>query len=394
MKVFKFINHASIKCDYRGSSIITDPWYISNAFGSWFQNPSPHQNDIYELVDADDKLGVIISHGHDDHLDDWFVKNHLSDKTFFCSKFASPGLERRLSDKLGVSTNLIGTGQIFGEFNFNQFINSDFTGYDAVITIETPDFLIIHANDNWHKWPDQTIREIKRISEKYDESSVFLLIQFGIADCFPMNYLGVPDEEAYQLINERFENYLSATQSNMKSLSLQHIYYYANQSLYDYKKCRFDGQSMYQLAQKFLQNKGVDFTQLKPGMTVYHGHKTIECSNPEPSLFRYCLRALENFINQGYERSRGDDRNFTVRFKTPEEEVSAEEINYLASNEVWNRILTGNLTLEAIVIGGAGFISKPKVNIRNHHHFISKSAYIAQSIIRTKGLNFFREFAK
>ena len=75
----EFINHASIKTEYGGLTCITDPWYISNAFGSWVQAPSPNAIDIYDLVDTDEKIGVVVSHGHDDHIDDWFISKHLID---------------------------------------------------------------------------------------------------------------------------------------------------------------------------------------------------------------------------------------------------------------------------------------------------------------------------
>jgi len=203
MKVFDFINHASIKCNYGDLTIVTDPWYISNAFGSWYQSPSPNKNDIFNLIDTDEKLGVVISHGHDDHIDDWFIRQHLKNKTFFCSKFKTPGLEKRLVNKLGVKTRPIGAEEKFGEFTFHQFVNPDFTENDAVITIETPDFLIIHANDNWHKWPKQMTEDIKMISDKYNEENIFFLIQFGIADCFPLNYVGTTENEARKIINSR-----------------------------------------------------------------------------------------------------------------------------------------------------------------------------------------------
>ena len=149
MKVLDFINHASIKIEYNGMKCVTDPWYLSNAFGSWYQCPSPHKSAVYDLIDSSEELCVIVSHGHDDHLDEWFIKHHLKDKIFFCPKFQTPGLESRLTRNLGVTTKPIGSGEYYGDFIFNQYINPDFTEYDAVITIRTPDFLIIHANDNW-----------------------------------------------------------------------------------------------------------------------------------------------------------------------------------------------------------------------------------------------------
>ena len=395
MKVFNFINHASIKTEYGGLSCITDPWYVSNAFGSWVQAPSPNENDIFDLIDADEKVGVVISHGHDDHIDDWFISKHLNDKIFFCSKFATPGLEKRLTKKLGVTTRPIGSGEVFGDFKFNQFVNPDFSEYDAVITIETPDFLIIHANDNWHKWPENMTNEIKKISDKYNEGNIFLLIQFGIADCFPVNYEGVTEQEALDIINGRFERYLKATESNMKSLNLKHMYYYANQTYFKYKECKLNGLSMYQISQKFLLERGVKHIQLEPGMSVHKGHKITKGSSNTNNIFRYSLIALENFINEEYKKICNPNEYIAVRFKTLDDEVSKADINYIASHEVWKRILNGNLTLEAIIIGGSGSIITPDINInrRNHHMFVSKRSYIAQNMINLKGLTFFREFA-
>ena len=393
MKVFSFINHASIKSEYGGLMCITDPWYISNAFGSWVQTPSPNARDIFDLVDSDEKIGVVISHGHDDHIDDWFIHKHLSDKTFFCSKFATPGLENRLSKGLGVKTHSIGSGINFGDFRFDQFVNPDFTEYDSVITIETPDFLIIHANDNWHEWPREMVDAIKKKCRQYNEDSIFLLIQFGVADCFPVNYFGISESEALAILQSRFKSYLMSTESNMRSLGLNHMYYFANQSIFDYKVNNLDGTSMYQMAQEFITKNGVSHIQLVPGMSVSKGHKIAFDHTDQPDLFNYCINGLENFINEGF-KAKSDPSDFIkVKFLTPNKARSEKDINYIAPLEVWNRILTGELTLESIIIGGIGMIEKPNINIRNHHMFVSKRAYVAQNMIRSKGLSFYREFA-
>jgi hypothetical protein len=391
MKVLDFINHASIKIEYNGMKCVTDPWYVSNAFGSWYPCPSPQKSAVFDIIDSDEKLCVVVSHGHDDHLDEWIIKHHLKDKTFFCSKFQTPGLENRLSKGLGVTTKPIGSGEVFGDFIFKQFVNPNFTEYDAVITIETPEYLIIHANDNWHKWPSDMAEDIKKVSSQYEETSVFLLIQFGIADCFPVNYRGFSDKECENIIKGRFNDYLGATKANMEFLNLNHMYYYANQSLFDYKSKTLNGFSMYQLAQKFLSNKGAFFTQMTPGMSLYKGHKITNNMNGGKSLFRYCLDAFENFINRRYRSVCNPGAYIEVRFKTFEDETVAGDVNYIASQEVWNRILIGELTLESIIIGGSGVVEKPNVNIRDHHHFVSKSGYIAQNLIRSKGLIFYME---
>jgi hypothetical protein len=113
--------------------------------------------------------------------------------------------------------------------------------------------------------------------------------------------------------------------------------------------------------------------------------------NGGKSLFRYCLDAFENFINRRYRSVCNPGAYIEVRFKTFEDETVAGDVNYIASQEVWNRILIGELTLESIIIGGSGVVEKPNVNIRDHHHFVSKSGYIAQNLIRSKGLIFYME---
>ena len=225
------------------------------------------------------------------------------------------------------------------------------------------------------------------------DSSIFFLIQFGVADCFPVNYVGISESESHTILQSRFKRYLMDTETNMRSLGLDHMYYYANKSIFDYKVNNLDGASMYQMAQEFIKKNGVSHTQLMQGMSVSKGHK-IACDNTDQlDLFNYCINALENFINEGFKAKIDPSDFIKVKFLTPNKACSEKDINYIAPLEVWNRILTGDLTLESIIIGGIGMIEKPNINIRNHHMFVSKRAYVAKNMIRSKGLSFFREFA-
>lgn len=390
MKVFDFINHASIRINYEGYSIVTDPWYISNAFGGWYQCPSPNKNDIWDLIEASGTLAVIVSHGHDDHCDDWFIKHHLQDNQFFCSKFATPGLERRLGSTLGVDTTPIGDGVQFGPFFIKQFVNPDFTEYDAVITIQTKEFVIIHANDNWHEWPEEMLDGIYNVVSKYEEENTFLLIQYGIADSFPVNYPNQTEEQARELIFERFNTYFNATNKNMFNLNVNHIYYYANQSRFTYSRNILDGQSLYDQAQQFLKQKQSSSTQLVPGMSVQIGHKTDFRGDVQQSLFDFCLSSLERFINKLYLQDVGQERFISLKLLTNPDDVDLDAICYVADIETWNRILTADLSLESIIIGGKGIIYRPNYNISHHHGFISKNAYLIQNLVKRSGLRFFQ----
>ena len=127
-------------------------------------------------------------------------------------------------------------------------------------------------------------------------------------------------------------------------------------------------------------------------MSVNIGHNVVYPTEDKISIFKYCLNALENFINSAYEKYTNDKSCIKVRFKLPKDPVSINDINYIAESEVWNRIIIGELTLESIIIGGAGSVSKPSQNIRDHHMFVSKRAYMAQGMIQKLGLLFFKEF--
>ena len=150
---------------------------------------------------------------------------------------------------------------------------------------------------------------------------------------------------------------------------------------------------MYQMAQEFLSQKHEGYTQLLPGMAVSKGHGINIQSHGKTSLFEYCMRGFENFINEGFKSKSDPSAYIKVNFLSPSDPRPETDINYIATQDVWNQILVGEFTLESIIIGGAGMIEKPNVNIRDHHMFVSKRAYIAQKMIRSKGLSFFREFA-
>ncbi|WP_338516644.1 MBL fold metallo-hydrolase [Alteromonas gracilis] len=390
MKAFEFLNHASIKINYKGYSIVTDPWYISNAFGGWYQCPSPSNDDIWQLINTKEELGIVVSHGHDDHCDDWFIKHHLKERRFFCSKFDSPGLERRLNNSLGVNTTAIGEGVEFGPFYIKQFVNPDFTEYDAVITIQTADFVVIHANDNWHKWPSKMCDAVYEVIKQYKEENIFFLIQYGIADCFPINYPSLSASEGKLIIKERFESYFSATQANLIGLKLKHIYYYANQSRFNYPQNYLDGDSLYELAQEYLREKQSKAIQLMPSMSVGLGHKVVHDNTNSQSLFEFCLSSLERFINKTYLEEVGEERFIALKLLTNSANVDPNVICYVADIETWNRIFTAELNLEAIIIGGKGLIYRPNFNISHHHSFISKKSYLIQNLIKRDGLCFFQ----
>ena len=217
-----------------------------------------------------------------------------------------------MDTKLNVNTKPIDNGITFGDFSIRQFVNPDFTEYDAVITIETNEFVIIHANDNWHKWPHTMMEPIAKLAKKHGDDRTFYLSQFGIADCFPLNYPDISREDAEEIIEKRFQSYKAATLSNMKGLGLSQIYLYANQSRYDYPNETEEGFSLYDQAVEFIADSSEVYTQLIPGMSVYAGHEVQDRKDGSVSLFEYCRVGLETFSTKTSIRSKIGTQGFQL----------------------------------------------------------------------------------
>lgn len=379
----KFINHASLQLQTDSAFLLTDPWYVSPAFGGWTQNPPPRVDDIKQLLSLpQDQLKVIISHGHDDHLDEFFIQKHLRNATFFVPKFKVNGLAKRIERLTGkYPVELTEVPYKEGDIELQSFINPDFTQYDAIIAIKTKDSVVIHANDNWHAYPETLINEIQQTMVGIEKNNRYFFIQFGIADCFPLNYPSFDQKEAETIIINRFESYYAATTKNLESLGFTRGFYYANQSIYPYP-ATWTGPSLYILAQEFLKNKQGPFVQCTAGLNIKNN---LAPQSPATNLFEFQLQQLENFINSKL-------IGFTqVQLLTNARNRKPGVVGYEAPAHVWARVFNAELTLEAIIIGGMGLIHRPDQNISAIHHKVSKLSYFIQEKISSNGLHFLLE---
>ena len=91
--IVKAVNHASVLIQEGDNFILTDPWYEQPAFGSWLPVPPTSIHPVYLLALAKDnpKFKILISHGHDDHLDDeWlslFPKDVSNQRFYFVHSY-------------------------------------------------------------------------------------------------------------------------------------------------------------------------------------------------------------------------------------------------------------------------------------------------------------------
>jgi hypothetical protein len=288
---------------------------------------------------------------------------------------------------LGLKTRSIGEKSTFGPFALRQFINDNFTSNDAVVIIEFDNKLVIHANDNWHEWPDKMIREMMPVLSCYAQKDVFFLVQFGIADCFPMNYPKISTNDARTIISNRFLSYKSAITKNLSRLGINHCFLYANQSQFD--SSNHELRLILDKVKDELQQDDC-FNQLSPGDLVCEDHSIKRSSSEKPDFFCFRLKALENFINTKFRRE-ASVKFVPLTLTCTSDEIAIEPngITYAANRSTWNSILTGELTFESIIIGGSGLIYTYEADIREHHKFMSKTSYVIQNKIKNDGIKFF-----
>jgi hypothetical protein len=191
-KKFHFLNHTSIVLQHEGYYLLLDPWpseFLS--FNSWKAHPPCFldNNILASFVNSSEKkLGVVISHGHDDHCDDDFLKKVNSSTPVFFPKYKGKGPSKRLEknnlENVSELSSLQNTS--FGPFKLCSYIIEDHSLDDAIVIISTDDYIFVHANDNSVKFPSELIEYILNDRDGYKK--VFFASQTGIANGYPYCY--------------------------------------------------------------------------------------------------------------------------------------------------------------------------------------------------------------
>lgn len=191
-KKFHFLNHTSIMLQHDNHTLLLDPWPTESlSFESWKPHPPCYlDNNILAsfINSSNNKSGILISHGHDDHCDDVFLKKVSSSTPIFFPEYEGKGAMKRLrSNDLKNITLLNQTeSKSFGPFRMSSFIISKHSQDDAVIIIDTDDYVFIHANDNSVEFPPELIKIILEINGGLKKT--YFASQTGIAHGFPVCY--------------------------------------------------------------------------------------------------------------------------------------------------------------------------------------------------------------
>lgn len=374
-----FINHSSLSIVEKNITILTDPWFISPAFGTWCQNPSPNYEDIEKIVKKESSIFTVISHGHDDHLDDFFIKNYLKNSQILITNFKSKGFLKRVS-KISSKTP-IEIEQNFTpiKLNGNSFYSYSNKGMenDSIILISNDDELIIHANDNYREQPKEIIDKIKEISKN---KKIYYFSQVGIPSSFPAKFSNLHLKKKKEIIRSEHNRFISAFEKNIDKIRPDLAFIYANQYQFDNE----DNLSYYDDVQDIVKNHPF-IKQLNPGDKIMDG-KFIKNREIKLNLFDKLLKNIENLTNEFIKKK--IETNLDLEFKVKglhEVKIINEEINkifFVSDKSTWQSIINGDLNLETILIGGNGDIIKVhEQNMREIAICVSEFSYIYQNKI-------------
>ena len=93
------LGHAGILIETTGGSIVCDPWFLPQFFGSWFVFPRNDRLDPELLGRVCTPDYLYISHIHADHLDEDWLREHMSkDVQVLLPGFPTAELERTLAE--------------------------------------------------------------------------------------------------------------------------------------------------------------------------------------------------------------------------------------------------------------------------------------------------------
>jgi len=394
----KHINHASLLLkNNQGNYLWIDPWVISPAFETWTQYPSPVAKSILDILNMPkDKISIVISHGHDDHIDEALLNKYFYDIDILIPKFPTLGFYKRIERAVGQNiTEVDNTGIHHQGWHITNFIGTASPdGDDTLFTIEEGDTICIHANDNWQDYPEDLVKDLNNVIGKYKKHNRKYCVQLGIADAYPHSYINFDDDNCRQLMDDRVEKYSSAVQNNIQKLDVEGAFIYANQSAVNNQLQRnidYENDIKHRIIDDCHLTK-----QLYPGAIVdnfenYDSNQQFQEYSDQENVFDYLLSLYYQDAMAYIQRKHTNPNQFKFEFVAVDSysnlEPDESKTVYYATKNVWSNILIGKYHLESITVGGLGVINKPtKLNIAEGHHWLTKWAYKKQNMIKIKGV--------
>ena len=191
MKI-EYISHACLFIETEDARIATDPWWAEPAYcEKWYVFPKPLNTQFVDRVDT-----VLISHGHEDHLNEptlaLFPKNA---KVFYPYSFF--GGAKEYIESMGFSD--VKECVTFKKYKISEKTSVTFiiNSHDSIMVIESGGKVVVNANDALHSSPEKVIDfYLEQLKQRWPKVDV-LFCGFGGASYFP-NTMHLAEKDDYE----------------------------------------------------------------------------------------------------------------------------------------------------------------------------------------------------
>jgi hypothetical protein len=292
------------------------------------------------------------------------------------------------------------------KFKFRAYVNPEYTGDDAIVTIASDDEFVVHANDNWHVQPQFILDAIKNDARRYDQAKVAWLAQVDLAGSFPIFYPQYDNTEKTEIVRGHLQKMLDAGLANAMSTGAGWFYAYANQSKFlnlsdfDYRRDEW----IQEIIEAVRPKVPLMVSQLFPGDEIFKENVSTKSLPFAQEVKQFTLSDNEDLkfsknedITLGIE-SLANECNDYLRNKIGDSELGR-HVAFISGGmnavpteltadlvigsrpEIWEKVLSKKVNLECMTIGGMGLLYKRKkdVSVREIHIQMTNFAYKFQN---------------
>ena len=195
----EYICHACSLIDTGDLRIVTDPWFAEPAFcEKWYVFPKPVRTDFIKDTDV-----ILISHGHEDHLNEPTLKLFpKSARVFYPYSFFAGAKE--FIESIGFED--VKEAVTFKTYKLSEKTSVTFiiNSHDSIMVVESGGQVLVNANDALHSSAEKVVDYyVKAINERWPKIDM-LFCGFGGASYFPNTiHFGQKDDYEISVVREQ-----------------------------------------------------------------------------------------------------------------------------------------------------------------------------------------------
>jgi UDP-MurNAc hydroxylase len=215
-----FLGHAGLFVETSGGSILCDPWFNPAFFASWFPFPDNGGLDVESFASPD---YLFVSHSHDDHFDERFLREHVSKDAVVVLPDFPTADHRRALERLGFSEFLETRNGVPVEIGELRLLTHALTAPtdgaigDCGLAISDRDATIFNQNDS-------KPTDLAALAEFGPYDGHF--VQFSGAIWYPMVYRLDADEKRELGRRKRF-NQMERASRFVREIGARHVFPFA-----------------------------------------------------------------------------------------------------------------------------------------------------------------------